>query len=315
MDATPDGTSLLAPELEPMLGVFSLPDIDRMEVLEGLRSGAMGAFEPLGTTDAVERTDHVVPGEHPVPVRVHRPRGVEGPLPCVIAIHGGGMIMGTHTMDDSTFEAWCPQLGVMGVSVEYRLAPEHPYPAPLDDCERALLWAVEHADELGIDLDRLGVYGVSAGAGLAAGLAVRVRDDGGPRLAFQLLDTPMLDDRQITPSSTTDGLIVWSKASNTFGWRSYLGDLYGGDVPAEAAPARTADVAGLPATYIGVGTADGFRDEAIGYAQRLAQAGVPVELHVYPGMPHGFQAFTMLDVVQNAGRDRTDWLRRVTAGG
>ena len=313
MDATPDGTALLAPELEPLLGVFSLPDITTMEVLEGMRTGAMGAFEPLGTTDGVERTDHLVPGDHPLPVRVHRPRGVDGPLPCVYAMHGGGMIMGTHTMDDSTFEVWCQGLGVMGVSVDYRLAPEHPYPSPLDDCERGLLWAVEHADELGIDLDRLGVFGISAGAGLAAGLALRVRDNGGPRLAFQLLETPMLDDRQITASSRTEGLIVWSKASNRFGWSSYLGELDGGDVPAEAAPARAADLSGLPPTFVSVGTADGFRDEAVDYALRLATAGVPTELHMYPGLPHGFQAFTMLDVVQNAGRDRMDWLRRVLA--
>lgn len=313
MDPTPDGTSLLAPELHPFLGAFSLPDITDATVLEESRAMMRQMSTPLGSTDGVERTDHLVPGDHPVPVRVHRPRGVEGPLPCVYAIHGGGLIMGSYDMDDSTFEAWCQEIGVMGVSVEYRLAPEHPYPTPLDDCERGLLWAVEHAEELGIDLDRVGVYGVSAGAGLAAGLAVRVRDNGGPRLAFQLLDTPMLDDRQITPSSNTEGLIVWSRPSNTYGWSSYLGELYGGDVPAEAAPARLDDVSGLPSSYIGVGTADGFRDEAIDYAQRLAQAGVPVELHVYPGMPHGFQAFAMLDVVQNAGRDRTDWLRRVTA--
>ena len=227
MDATPDGTSLLDPDLAPMLGAFSLPDITAPEILAAIRAGMAQTITPLGSTDAVERTDHLVPGDHPVPVRVHRPRGVDGPLPCVYAIHGGGMILGSYDMDDSTFEVWCQELGVMGVSVEYRLAPEFPYPTPLDDCERGLLWAVEHADELGIDLDRLGVFGISAGAGLAAGLAIRVRDNGGPSLAFQLLETPMLDDRQTTASSTTDGLIVWSTASNTFGWSSYLGAVGG----------------------------------------------------------------------------------------
>ena len=215
MTATPDGNSLLDPGLTAMLGAFSLPDITGPEILAGIRAGMSQTIVAMGSTDAVERTDHLVPGDHPVPVRVHRPRGVEGPLPCVYAIHGGGMILGTYDMDDSTFEAWCQELGVMGVSVEYRLAPEFPFPAPLDDCERGLLWAVEHADELGIDLDRLGVFGISAGAGLAAGLAIRVRDNGGPALAFQLLETPMLDDRQITASSTTDDLLIWSNASNT----------------------------------------------------------------------------------------------------
>jgi acetyl esterase/lipase len=312
MDATPDGTTLLDPGLLEMLGAFSLPDISSPEILAGIRGQITETIKPLGSTEAVERTDHLVPGDHPVPVRVHRPRGVEGPLPCVYAIHGGGMILGTYDMDDSTFEAWCQELGVMGVSVEYRLAPEFPYPTPLDDCERGLLWAVEHAEELGIDTDRLGVFGISAGAGLSAGLALRVRDNGGPTLAFQLLETPMLDDRQVTTSSTTDGLIVWSNPSNRFGWSSYLGDLYGGDVPAEAAPARAVDLSGLPPTFISVGTADGFRDEAIDYAQRLAVAGVPVELHMYPGLPHGFQAYVDHELVQSAARDRRDWLRRQT---
>ncbi len=314
MTATPDGNSLLDPGLTAMLSAFSLPDITGPEILAGIRTGMTQTITAMGSTDAVERTDHLVPGDHPVPVRVHRPRGVEGPLPCVYAIHGGGMILGTYDMDDSTFEAWCQELGVMGVSVEYRLAPEHPFPTPLDDCERGLLWAVEHADELGIDLDRLGVFGISAGAGLAAGLAIRVRDNGGPTLAFQLLETPMLDDRQITVSSTTDDLLIWSTASNTFGWRSYLGELYGGDVPAEAAPARVADPTGLPPTFLSVGTADGFRDETLAHAQRLAAAGVPTELHMYPGLPHGFQAFVDHPVVQNAAADRRDWLRRQIAG-
>ena len=311
--ALSDGMALLAPEVLEALGAFSLPDITSPEVLAPVRAGIVQNVVPLGTTDAVERTDHLVPGDHEVPVRVHRPRAVDGPLPCVYAIHGGGMIMGSYDMDDATFETWCAQVGVMGVSVEYRLAPEFPYPTPLDDCERGLLWAVEHAGELGIDSTRLGVFGISAGAGLAAGLAVRVRDNGGPALAFQLLETPMLDDRQVTVSATPDGLLVWSKLSNHFGWSSYLGPLHGADeVPGEAVPARTADLSGLPPTFISVGTADGFRDEALAYAMRLAEVGVPTELHMYPGLPHGFQAFATVPLVQNAARDRMDWLRRVT---
>ena len=179
--------------------------------------------------------------------------------------------------------------------------PRVPVPDPLDDCERGLLWAVEHADELGIDTDRLGVFGISAGAGLAAGLAQRLRDNGGPALAFQLLETPMLDDRQLTASATTEGLLVWSKLSNHFGWSSYLGDLHGADdVPGEAVPARADDLTGLPPAFVSVGTADGFRDEAVTYALRLAEVGVPTELHMYPGLPHGFQAFQTVELVQNA---------------
>ena len=304
---------LVAPALGDMLGSFSLPDIADQATLDGIRDGFSQTIAPMGSTDAVERTDRVVPGDHPVPVRVHRPRGVEGPLPCVYAIHGGGMIMGSYDMDDSTFEVWCQEAGVMGVAVEYRLAPEFPYPTPLDDCERGLLWALENAEELGIDTDRLGVFGISAGAGLAAGLALRLRDNDGPALAFQLLETPMLDDRQATASSRTDDLLIWSKVSNRFGWGSYLGDLYGTDVPAEASPSRAADLSGLPPSFVSVGTADGFRDEAVDYAVRLAAAGVPTELHMYPGAPHGFQAFVDWSVAQQAAADRLAWLRTVTA--
>ncbi len=307
------GTQLLAPELTDMLGMFSLPDITSPDILAATRSSMAEMAKPLGSTDAVERSDHTVKGEHLVPVRVHRPRGVDGPLPCVFAIHGGGMVLGSHTMDDTTFEAWCPELGVMGVSVDYRLAPEFPYPTPLDDCEAALRWTFEHAGELGVDPERVGLFGISVGAGLAAGLAIRWRGLGGSPLAFQLLETPMLDDRQQTGSSRTEELLIWSKASNTFGWRSYLGDLYGADVPAEAAPARVDEVAGLPSTFVSVGTADGFRDEAVDYAQRLAAGGVPTELHMYPGAPHGFQAFTTWPVAQQAVRDRREWLRSMVA--
>ena len=313
MQPVTDASILLSPELEEMLQTFSLPDLTGQDVLDQVRAGMRETITPLGSTEAVERTDAEVPGDPPVPVRVHRPRGAEGPLPCVYAIHGGGMVLGSYDMDDAFFEAMCPELGVMGVSVEYRLAPEHPYPAPLDDCEAGLRWTVEHADELGVDTGRLGVFGISAGAGLAAGRCVRLRDRGGPALAFQLLETPMLDDRQHTPSSQLEGLKVWSKTSNTFGWRSYLGDLYGGDVPADAAAARAEHVAELPAAFVSVGTADGFRDEAVHYALRLATAGVPTELHMYPGAPHGFQAFTDWRVVEQAARDRLEWLRMVTS--
>jgi acetyl esterase/lipase len=242
---------------------------------------------------------------------VHRARDADGALPCVYSIHGGGYVMGSYDMDDARFDAWCPRLGIVGVSVEYRLAPESPYPAPLEDCYRGLVWTHEHADELGIDRDRIGVAGVSAGGGLAAALALLARDRGEVDLAFQLLDCPMLDDRQDTPSSRLEGLAIWSKASNEFGWRSYLGDRYGrDDVPYTAAPARATELAGLPPAFVSVGGADGFRDEDIDYALRLNQAGVPTELHVYPGAPHGYQVLPESAVAQQSSRDVLDWLTR-----
>jgi acetyl esterase/lipase len=264
----------------------------------------------LPLSDAVERTNHVV--EAKVPVRAHRPRESAGVLPCVFSMHGGGYVIGSYAMDDPRFDAWCPKLGFVGVSVEYRLAPETAYPGPLEDCYLGLKWTYEHAAELGIDPQRIGIMGVSAGGGLAAALALLARERGEVPIAFQLLDSPMLDDRQLTPSSRQDGLAVWSRASNTFGWKSYLGDLYGrDDVPATAAPARATDLSGLPPALVTVGAVDGFRDEDIDYALRLNQAGVPTELHVYPGACHGFNLMAPeAPVTKQCLRDMEDWLTR-----
>jgi acetyl esterase/lipase len=269
------------------------------------------AIPPSELSGDVTRTDYAVPGEPSISIRVHRPKNASGALPCVYSIHGGGYVLGSYTMDDASFDTWCPLLGIVGVSVEYRLAPETPYPGPLEDCYRGLQWVVEHADELGVDSTRIGVHGISAGGGLAAALALLARDRGEPTLAFQLLDCPMLDDRQHTVSSRRDGLAVWSKESNTFGWRAYLGDLYGTDeVPIHAAPARATDLAGLPPAFVSVGTVDGFHDEDVDYAVRLNHAGVPTELHVYPGAPHGYQMASESGLAKRAWRDKTDWLRR-----
>jgi acetyl esterase/lipase len=196
------------------------------------------------------------------------------------------------------------------VSVEYRLAPETAYPGPLDDCYAGLRWTLEHAEELGIAPDRIGISGVSAGGGLAAALALLARDRAEVPVAFQLLECPMIDDRQTTSSSQLDGLPIWSREANEFGWRSYLGDLYGGDVPAYAAAAHATDLSGLPPALVIVGGADGFRDEDIEYALRLNQAGVPTELHVLPGAPHGVQMFTDSVVARRWNRMVTEWLEQ-----
>jgi acetyl esterase/lipase len=267
----------------------------------------------MPVSDRVERVDREVAGDPAVPVRVHRAGAADdGLLPCVYSIHGGGYVIGTNLMDDPILDQLCPTLGVVGVSVEYRLAPETPYPGPLEDCYRGLQWTYEHAEELGIDPNCIGVMGVSAGGGLAAALCLLARDRGEVPVAFQLLDQPMLDDRQITPSSREDGLAVWSRHSNTFGWKAYLGDLYGrDDVPPTAAPARATDLAGLPPTFVSVGAADGFRDEDIDYALRLNQAGVPTELHVYPGACHGFNVMaTEAALTKQCLRNMEDWLRK-----
>ncbi|MFI5041299.1 MAG: alpha/beta hydrolase [Acidimicrobiales bacterium] len=301
-----DVSELFDPEIAARLAAVPFPPIGEDNYLTFRGGSARPAL-----SDAVERSDHVVAADPPVSVRVHRPRGADGPAPCVYSIHSGGYVIGSYDIDDVLFDRWCPMFGIVGVSVEYRLAPETPYPGALDDCYAGLLWTFRNADELGIDADAIGVLGVSGGGGLAAALALVARDLGETPLAFQLLDCPMLDDRQQTPSSRVEGMPIWSRESNSFGWRSYLGELYGTDrVPFTAAPARATDLAGLPPALVSVGALDGFRDEDIAYAQRLMQAGVPTELHVYPGLPHGVQLFTDAAVVKRAVRDREDWLGR-----
>ncbi len=296
------------PELAPLLE--SMPPFEfSAETLEMVRS-AMVPASPI-STETVERTDHVVDEARGIVVRVHRPRDVTDPAPCAFSIHGGGYIIGTREMDDAKLGRWAERLGVVGVSVEYRLAPETPYPGPLDDCYDALVWVVDRAEELGIDPTRVGVAGVSAGGGLAAALALRARDVGGPALAFQLLECPMLDDRQHTHSSQLDDLPIWDRHANTYGWQSYLGPRYGtDDVPATAAPARSDDLAGLPPAFVAVGSIDGFHDEDLEYATRLNRAGVATEIHVYPGAPHGFQLFEGSAVTVQAARDSDEWLAR-----
>jgi acetyl esterase/lipase len=305
-----DVTGLLDPELRAVFAAFELPAVDA----DGVAAMRGVSFASPGLSDNVVRTEHLVPGDPSVRVRVHRPVGVEGRLPSVITIHGGGYVIGSYDMDDPLLDRWCPSLGVVGVSVEYRLAPETSYPGPIDDCYAALCWTHDHADELGVDPGRIGVYGLSAGGGLAAALALLARDRGEVTLAFSLLDCPMLDDRAATPSIRAAGLYVWGAGSNEFGWRSYLGQLYGSDeVPPYAAAARATDLVGLPPTCVIVGSIDGFRDEDIDYAQRLNQAGVPCELHVIAGLPHGYLLAPDAAAVRLAGHCMDDWLARQLA--
>jgi acetyl esterase/lipase len=221
------------------------------------------------------------------------------------------MVIGNRYMDDARLGAWCRLLSCVCVSVEYRLAPEAPYPVPINDCDQGLRYIVDHAADLRLDPHRIGVGGRSAGGGLAAALALRWRDRIDDRLAFQYLEYPMLDDRTDTPSSQLDGLPVWSRESNAFGWRAYLGDRCGtAHVPPDAAAARAAELAGLPPTFISVGTADCLRDEAIDFTARLCRAGVSTELHLYAGAVHGFDMFADCAVVRCATRDSADWLAR-----
>jgi acetyl esterase/lipase len=307
-----DGEALLS--LEYVQGLAEFPAFTVTdESLAVIRTTLGANAVPPPPVGEVESSDHEIPGR-PVVVRVHRPVGLEGALPCVYSIHGGGYVLGSYEMDDARFARWSPLLGCVGVSVEYRLAPEFPYPVPLEDCYAGLQWVHDNHAELGVDPDCIGIAGVSAGGGLAAALALLARERGGPRIAFQLLECPMVDDRQVTPSSCLEGLAVWNRHSNEYGWRAYLGDLYGtDDIPATAAPARATDLSGLPPAFVAVGGADGFRDENVDYALRLAQAGVPTELHVYPGAPHGHAIVPDASVTRQWNRDVEAWLAQQLA--
>ncbi len=247
------------------------------------------AMADIPPNDRVVREDRAVPGPGgDVPVRVYRAADATGTLPALLWIHGGGMIFGDLDGSDLTCDAFAEAVGCVVVSVDYRLAPEHPHPAPVEDCHAALLWMAGQAAELGIDPTRIAVAGASAGGGLAAGTVLMARDRGSVPVAFQLLVYPMLDDRDATQSAQEfAGILSWGREHNVSGWAAYLGDRAGGpDVDHYAAPARAEDLSGLPPALIQVGELEVFRDEDVDYAVRLLRAGVPTELHVYPGAFH-----------------------------
>lgn len=298
----------------PTLGPVTAENLDK------IRENRILLTQQVPLSDEVVRRDVMVPGPdgHQIRLRVHRPVDADGRLPALFWIHGGGYVLGSPEQDDLRFDRWCQRFGLTGVSVQYRLAPEHPYPAAIDDCYAGLRWIKEQGSELGIDSDRVGIGGPSAGGGLAAALALMVRDRADFQIDYQLLIYPMIDDTRTTVSAGWE-VPVWPPGSNRFGWSSYLGDLFGSDdVPSRAAPAREQDLSGLPPTYVMVGGLDGFADEDIDYAMRLNHAGVPVELHVYPGAPHGFEGFAAQAAVSaQARRDLNNWLGRMieSAGG
>ncbi|QGQ99345.1 alpha/beta hydrolase [Paenibacillus psychroresistens] len=252
-----------------------------------------GIAGSLPVNDTVLTSERLVPGadgDPDVRIKIYQPRVKNETLPGVLYIHGGGYILGSADMMDPALQQLVSELNCVIVSVDYRLAPEHPYPAPLDDCYAALQWFSENAKELGVDSARIAVVGPSAGGGLTAAVCLLARDRKGPAIVFQMPLYPMIDDRSMTKSSNeiTDGR-VWNQAKNQFGWEMYLGGK--GEVSQYAAPARATDLSGLPPTYTCVGDLDPFRDETIDYVLRLTQAGVPTEFHLYPGCFHGFEEY------------------------
>ena len=268
---------------------LDLSDIPAARRMAAERDALMPPVPPP-TGGTIE--DRVVPGPAgapEVPVRLYRPSTVRADSPAFYWVHGGGMVLGNVAMGDARCADVADRLHVVVASVEYRLAPEHPFPAPLDDSHAGLAWFAGAADALSIDRGRIAIGGDSAGGGLAAGLVLLARDRGEVDVYFQMLVYPMLDDRNRTASSHTIlEPLVWNRTANLAGWDAYLAGQNGAeDVSAYAAPARATDLAGLPPAYISVGTLDLFLDEDIAYAQALSEAQAPVELHVYPGAFHG----------------------------
>jgi acetyl esterase/lipase len=302
----PDSRGPLDALLEVLPGGFnSIPDI---VVRRATLTQILGGIE-VPPNPNVTSEDRLVPGpdgEPDISVRIYRPVAAAGTLAGIYYIHGGGMILGNVEGEDAAATSICDLVGAVVVSVEYRLAPEHPHPAPVEDCYAGLAWTARHAGELGIDPARLALYGGSAGGGLAIATALLARDRGFPALCFQMPIYPMIDDRNETASShEISDIGIWDRAGNIEAWKWYLGD---GQPDQYAAPARAENLAGLPPTFIDVGTVDLFRDEDIEFARRLMQAGVPTELHVHPGAYHASENFAA-----DAELSRRIWAHRIAA--
>lgn len=312
------------PELAAGLAAVGddLPTTITPDMVPSIRQRQLGrapaSDEELTLDGAFVEERHSAPGRDggpDVPLLVWRPTGATVSAGVLYWIHGGGMVMGTNRgAEIPRHLETAHELGMALVSVDYRLAPEHPHPAPSEDCYAGLVWVVENAQRLGTDPGRVVVAGVSAGAGLAAAVALMARDRGGPALLGQVLRCPMLDDRNDSVSARQlEGVGVWDRTSNNTGWTALLGDLRGGpDVSPYAAPARASDLSGLPPAFLDVGSAETFRDEVVDYASRIWRAGGEAELHVWPGGFHSFDGLVPdAALSRSADAQRLPWLRRL----
>jgi acetyl esterase/lipase len=306
---------VIDPELQPIIDL--LPSMDLSDppatrraftaMIESMRGEIPGI-------ESLEIEDRLVPGwegEPDVGIRIYRPKDAPRPAPGILMIHGGGFVVGNVEAENANGAFMAMATGAVVVSVEYRLAPEDPYPAALHDCYSALAWMAQQADELGIDPARVALNGTSAGGGLAAATTLLARDLGGPAICFQMLHIPELDDRLENPSMVVFvDSPMWNRPLAVQSWRHYLGDLHGGDVPAYAAPARASDLSGLPPAYISTAEQDPLRDEGILYGLRLLQAGVSVELHQFPGTFHGSTLMAGAAISKRANMESRIVLRR-----
>jgi triacylglycerol lipase len=304
-------THLVDPELLPALEAFT-PITLATENLPALRAASAQAFAAIQAPDLPVTVETLtIPG--PLRILAYRPATAAGPLPAILHFHGGGYVLGAPEMMDSANRTLAAELGCAVFALAYRLAPETPAPGAVEDAYAALTYLAAHAGELQIDPARIGIKGESAGGGLAAALALLARDRGGVQPAFQHLIYPMIDDR--TTTHPFAGEFIWTPELNQFGWAALLGHAPGAPhISPYAAAARAENLAGLPPAYIATGALDLFVEENLEYARRLLRAGVPVELHVYPGAYHGFDVFPGARVVTAAIRDSTEALRKAMFG-
>ncbi|WP_433290957.1 alpha/beta hydrolase fold domain-containing protein [Pseudonocardia sp. CA-142604] len=307
-------------ELAPLLETISGSEPPAAGDVDGCRRYARQVFayvtEHWTPAEAVgvERHELVVDDGATLALDWYYPPAAEHPGSAALYLHGGGMILGLEHVGelfDLMVRNYVATSGVPMLVVDYRIAPEHPFPTPVEDCYAALNWLAEHAQTLGVDPKRIGVMGDSAGGNLAAAVCLLARDRGGPRVAQQILIHPMLDDRTTTPDPLLLPFLTWTYDDNITGWSALLGNVAGTDAVSQyAAPARATDLTGLPDTYIDVGGLDIFRDEDVEFARKLSDAGVPTELHLRPGCMHAFDVLARgADVSQRAIADRARRLR------
>ena len=317
------------PELDPVLAAIAaagIPPLTR-ETIAGARDSGMPSLTPAeaaaGAPDAaVAWEERSIPGPAGAPeleITIFRPaEPAARPLPALVNFHGGGMIVGHRSWEHARVVDLVSRLGVVGINVEYRLAPEDPFPAGVEDNYAATLWVAEHAAALGVDPARIVVMGGSAGGGFAAAVALMARDRGGPALAGQLLICPMLDNANDSVSSLQyDGIGTWQRDANLLAWSCVLGDelAFSPNAPAYASPSRATDLAGLPPAFVEVGAAEMFRDEDVEYASRIWATGGEAELHVWSGGCHGFDIYAPeTEIARAALASRDSWLRRVLGG-
>jgi acetyl esterase/lipase len=305
-------------ELQTLLAEMPLMTQLNNEILAQLRTLPSTPIESILESHAAHHREVTVTSQDgaEIPLSIFSPVAPNrlNTAPCIYWIHGGGMVMGDRFSNIEIPLEWLDQFGAVVISVDYRLAPEFSGTTLVDDGYAGLLWVADHAEDLGIDPDRIIIAGISAGGGLAAGVALMARDRNMPTLAAQLLICPMLDHQNVTSSSQqyAGDPGVWTREMNEFGWKSVLGELAGAEIPAYISPAVAGDLSGLPTTYIDAGSAEVFRDEDVNYASKIWAASGQAELHIWAGGFHAFDALFPQAMISSAARSaRNSWLARI----